>query len=285
MDSDTVILSDINVIFNSIEYKKTGYILWPDIHGLECYDSKNQYNSQTRGYTAFPIHILYKHGIGGLSYENSFSYNQEAETGQLVINLNRHKGLIQLCLYYSEIPYLYALGNGDKDIFRLIFLMMGEPFKFMEYLPDVSATYTDKEVKRANFIHYWHHHEWKYNYSNFSVGDIIPNKNEHSLNRTPFFIHQLKYKDSSALKNIYKLSGSSCYTSFSMTNINNKKWIKIVLPHENHYEKLVNELYIIADTNFRSLTQFSIDRPLRYVRYCYINSVSFIGWFIGNWLH
>ena len=283
MDSDALILSDIDKIFSSKEYKNTGFILWPDVYGLDCYDSKIKFNSKTRGFTSFPFHILYKHGIGGLSFENSYSYSQEAETGQLVINLNRHKGLIQLCIYYSEIQYLYSLVNGDKDIFRLVFLMMGEPFKFVEYLPDITVT---KSFKRANFIHYWHYHTLNYQQSNISVRDIIPldkTNKQVITNRTPFFIHQLKHSDPTALKNVYTINGTFCAPNFWPLNTMN--WKRIVLPYEKHYEKLLSELFIIVDADWRILTQFSIDRPVRYLRYSYIYSISLIGWLIDKLLH
>ena len=284
MDSDALILSDVDEIFNSVEYINTGFILWPDIYGLDCYDSKIKFNSKTRGFTSFPSHILYKHGIGGLSFENSYLYSQEAETGQLVINLNRHKGLIQLCLYYSEIQYLYSLVNGDKDIFRLVFLMMGEPFKFVEYLPDITVA---NNLKRANFIHYWHYHTLNYQQSTISVRGIVPldkTMKQVIINRAPFFIHQLKYQDPTALRNVYTMkNGSFCAPTFWPLNIGN--WEKIVLPYEKHYEKLVSELYTIVDADWRILTQFSIDRPVRYMQYSYVYSVSLVGWFIDKLLH
>jgi len=283
MDSDTIILSDIDIIFKSSEYNRTGFILWPDMYGSDCYNRNVKFSSKTRGYTSFPLHILYNHSIGGLVHDNSYSYSQEAETGQFVINLNRHKGLVQLCLYYSEIQYLYALVNGDKDIFRLIFLMMGEPFTFVEYIPDISVA---KNLKRDSLIHYWHYHEVNYHHSNTSSSNIaaIDKDNMQMVaNRTPFFIHQFKFKDPEAIKNVYTIKGSRCAPTFFPLNL--KNWKQVVLPRENYYEKLLRELVVTVDTDWRIITHFSIDRPMPYLRYLCVHSTALIGWFIDKMLN
>jgi len=58
-------------------------------------------------------------------------YAQEAETGQIVLNLTRHRGLLRLALHMiQDKSFFQRLFNGDKDIFRFVFLITGVPFHY-----------------------------------------------------------------------------------------------------------------------------------------------------------
>lgn len=83
--------------------------------------------------------------------------------------------------FIEDTKFLKKIVNGDKDIFRLIFLLMGEPFHFVPHFPG----YSFGNAQRDCLVHFFGH------------GD-----------GTPFFFHQLKTRDPSAFKTILRLPRS-----------------------------------------------------------------------------
>ena len=57
---------------------------------------------------------------------------QEAETGQVALNLRRHRGIVNLGRkLFEDERFVKQIVYGDKDIFRFMFLLSGEPFFFV----------------------------------------------------------------------------------------------------------------------------------------------------------
>eukprot|EP00605_Chrysophyceae_sp_TOSAG23-4_P001781 GSChrysophyteH1.ASY1.ANO1.1970.1 assembled CDS len=138
MDADNIAVRDVNEVFDSEEYKATGSVLWPDLWGEKC---RNSATRGDNGYTAFPTHIIWQCGLGGLRWQNTRDYAHEAEAGQIAFDLTRHGGLLELGRQFIENGGLLKDSvNGDKDIFRLIHLMMGEPFSFVKTFPGYSTS-------------------------------------------------------------------------------------------------------------------------------------------------
>ena len=99
LDSDNVMVRDASELFNSYAYKTTGSLVWPDLWGNQCLIDrgiKGSIEKNSYGFTAFHTHVLFKARIGGLHWQNSRVYAQEAEAGQLVFDLRRHGGLLHL---------------------------------------------------------------------------------------------------------------------------------------------------------------------------------------------
>eukprot|EP01032_Pedospumella_encystans_P009910 gene9910-11626_t len=109
---------------------------------------------------------------------NIRQYAQEAETGQIVLDLTRHRGLLRLALHMiQDQAFFRRIFNGDKDIFRFVFLITSVPFHFNEQLPGVSVT---KSMKKDCIVHY--HRE-----QSTSSGS--------GYDEPPLFFHQLKQRD------------------------------------------------------------------------------------------
>ena len=105
-------------------------------------------------------------------------YVQEAETGQIVLNLTRHRGLLRLAMHMiQDQAFFRRIFNGDKDIFRFMFSITGVPFHFNEQLPGVSVT---ESMKKDCIVHY---HREQSTSSGFDY------------DQPPLFFHQLKQRD------------------------------------------------------------------------------------------
>ena len=105
-------------------------------------------------------------------------YAQEAETGQIGLDLARHRGLLRLALHMiQDQAFFRRIFNGDKDIFRFVFLITGVPYHFNEQLPGVSFT---ESIKKDCLVHF--HSE-----KTISSGS--------DYDQPPLFFHQLKQRD------------------------------------------------------------------------------------------
>jgi hypothetical protein len=144
LDSDNIISRDVSEIFNSRAYEQTGSVLWPDLWGNQCMIDRGAFNRGSYGYTAYRHHVLFQAKLGGLEWKNERPYAHESEAGQIALNLRRHGGLLHLGKSMIEdTRFLKRIFNGDKDIFRIVHLMTGEPFTFVHHLPGYSTTSTD----------------------------------------------------------------------------------------------------------------------------------------------
>jgi hypothetical protein len=94
MDADNIALRNIQDVFKSKEYIQYGAVLWPDIWSSSC--KKETIANIPSGDSAFPEHVLWKETFLGLRWENTRKKAQEAEAGQIAIDLRRHLGLIDL---------------------------------------------------------------------------------------------------------------------------------------------------------------------------------------------
>ena len=137
MDADNLAVRDVNEVFNSVEYKRTGAILWPDLWGAACRTTQHRADN---GYTGFETSVLWQAHVGGLLWKNVRSHAHEAEAGQLAFDRTRHGGLLELGRRLIEDEQFFKFTvNGDKDIFRLVHLMVDEPFTFIDAIPGYST--------------------------------------------------------------------------------------------------------------------------------------------------
>ncbi len=134
MDADNIAARDVNEIFDSDAFRRTGAVLWPDLWGHSC-QTVDHLKETSPGYTAYDNHVLFKAHFGGLQFQpNERVYAQEAEAGQMAWDLRRHAGMLDVARKWIEDEFLDSIVNGDKDMFRLVPLILGEPF---HYVPDI----------------------------------------------------------------------------------------------------------------------------------------------------
>lgn len=136
IDADNIVVGDVNTIFDSPGYLKTGSVLWPDLWGDKC----RAWKAGTQaGDSSYQTHVLFMAHFAGLQWVNERQYAQEAETGQMAFDLTRHAGLIDLGRKIIEDEeFLKKVINGDKDIFRFAHIMTGVPFHFVTHFPGYS---------------------------------------------------------------------------------------------------------------------------------------------------
>jgi hypothetical protein len=151
MDADNIAVEDITEIFNSPAYARTGSVLWPDLWGDRC---RTDRSTNYPGESGFRTHVLWVSHFGGLKWSLQRQRAQEAEAGQMAINLKRHAGLLELGRKMIEdAAFFKIVVNGDKDLFRLTHLMMEDPFYYVPHIPAYSADI--KGEKRDSLVHYF----------------------------------------------------------------------------------------------------------------------------------
>jgi len=188
MDVDNLAVRDVNIIFESEGYKRDGMVLWPDLWGDRCRAIAAHFPD---GYSAYKTHVLWMAGFGGLTWNKERVIAQEAEAGQVAIDVRRHGGLLEVGRQFIEDKFLAQVVNGDKDIFRLVNLIFQEPFYFVPHIPGYSV---NKAGMRDCLVHY------------FKSGDL---DYDGTLETEPIFFHQLKIRDPDAMKLVYRLPMNS----------------------------------------------------------------------------
>ena len=237
MDADNVAANNVNIIFDSHEYKSTGSILWPDLWGDKCrFDKKNKHP----GESSYENHVLFVANFGGLKWQNIRKYAQEAETGQMAFDLTRHRGLLDFGRKFIEdTQFLKKTVNGDKDIFRFMHLISGEPFHFIPHFPGYSFSNHERDC----LVHFFGPASSSSSSlissssTSFSTSSLSTSSNssfsgindnyishaiysDESLNsenyEVPMFFHQLKIRNPNAFQQIlrippnYRNSPSGC---------------------------------------------------------------------------
>jgi hypothetical protein len=185
--------------------------------------------------------------FGGLQWDKLRSIAQEAEAGQIAIDIRRHGGLLEVGRQFIEDKFLNQIVNGDKDIFRLVSLIFHQQFYFIPHIPAYSI---NKDNKRDCLVHY------------FKGGDI---DFDGTVQVEPFFFHQLKIRDPDAMRQVYRLpmSSRSAYSScadlrhISNNNDNNNNLDEedsLILPLLIH-EKIQNgeDYYLFANNLYNNV--------------------------------
>lgn len=148
-------------VLDSKAYQEFGAVLWPDISGDACQSGREAdpvpprglpaapprnaslFDTESNGFASYSSHVLWKSHFAGLKWRDERRYAQDAEAGQLAVDTSRHGGLLELGrLFMEDKAFLRGLVDGDKDVFRLVFLIAGEPFYFVPHLPALSYTNT-----------------------------------------------------------------------------------------------------------------------------------------------
>ncbi|KAI5951260.1 hypothetical protein KGF54_004334 [Candida jiufengensis] len=140
LDSDNMLVSNPDVVFQSRLYQRYGMITWPDYWKRTIYPkyydiADIQVNDHKRlRYDRFPLYEpINSHGALNVKSEDEVPFHDlehavpdlSTESGQLMINKATHGRTILLSLYYNiygpDIFYkLFSLGEqgeGDKDTF------------------------------------------------------------------------------------------------------------------------------------------------------------------------
>jgi len=119
LDVDSNLLSADGVcdLFHSNLYAKTGQLFWGDLWGS---------HTVNYGQTAFPSAVEW-------NFAQVLPYDtREMESGQLLFNKTRHLDMLHVLFYLNFQPFLSNFLYGDKDIFRLAFMLFRKPFYMAE---------------------------------------------------------------------------------------------------------------------------------------------------------
>ncbi|GMF20803.1 unnamed protein product [Phytophthora fragariaefolia] len=126
LDSDNVPVRDPSFLFQTREFIETGAVFWPDF-----WHPRN---------TIFNIHgqsLLWE--LLDQRFVNTF----EQESGQLVIDRQRHAAPLELVKFYifhtPNFFQTFKLVHGDKDLFRLAWLKLKSPFHMIDVPPAVAG--------------------------------------------------------------------------------------------------------------------------------------------------
>lgn len=127
LDADNSPVRDPTYLFDIPEFTSTGALFWPDFWHPE--------------HTIFNIHpesLLWE--LLGMPFVDMF----EQESGQIVIDRVRHASAVAMVHYYGfhRPKHLdrYKLVHGDKDLFRLAWLKIKQPFHMVQHPPGVAGT-------------------------------------------------------------------------------------------------------------------------------------------------
>ncbi|ETI55293.1 hypothetical protein F443_02034 [Phytophthora nicotianae P1569] len=130
LDADNVPVRDPSFLFSSLEFLQTGAIFWPDFWHP--------------GSTMFGIHsrsLLWE--LLDMPFVDMF----EQESGQLVVDRQRHAMPLELVLFYAthEPNFFvhYKLAWGDKDLFRLAWLNLNASFHMIKTPPAMAGMVTN----------------------------------------------------------------------------------------------------------------------------------------------
>lgn len=204
IDADNLpVTAKVAGIFDSEEYKSTGAVIWPDIFGENCRETAVREKVVDPGITAWSSHCAWQAHMGGLSWYNQFKFAQEAETGQIALNLRRHGALIEFATVLMEHDFFRTVFYGDKDLFRFVFLLMEEPFYFVPQYPALSV-YTPEpnsasSLRVDSLVQF---------FPSISASSAMAGSD--ASTRTPadfepFFFHQLKLRNPEAFRRVLQV--------------------------------------------------------------------------------
>lgn len=112
LDADNNCIKDPEYLFYTDEYNKFGCLFWPDYF----YTSKD--NSIWSIINIKPNRDL------------------EQESGQILINKEKHWKELQLCLHFNKLAsYYYNILLGDKDTFKFAWLALKSKFYMVPHMP------------------------------------------------------------------------------------------------------------------------------------------------------
>ncbi|KAI8468862.1 MAG: mannosyltransferase putative-domain-containing protein [Monoraphidium minutum] len=113
LDADSMPVADPGLLFDSPQFKEHGSLVWADFWTREW--------MKPEAYTMFGLMP---------PWEGDKSW-REAESGQLLLDRSRHADVIEWIWFLnSHKDVIYKLMNGDKDTYRLAFLLAGKSRDF-----------------------------------------------------------------------------------------------------------------------------------------------------------
>jgi hypothetical protein len=177
-------------------------VLWADLWGDKCQMEKGAHP----GESSYENHVLFVARFGGLKWENKREYAQEAETGQMAFDLMRHKGLLDFGRKLIEDrKFFKKIINGDKDIFRFVHLITGQPFYFVPHFPGYSFSGHERDC----LVHFYTPSPYSSSIStaaDAAVQNSTSAATSKPANREiPMFFHQLKTRNPESFSQILRI--------------------------------------------------------------------------------
>jgi hypothetical protein len=204
MDADNLPVRDVGEVFESDGYRSTGAVLWPDIWSSACREGDEGDATRLSGSVGRPNFVLFAANFSDLRWSASRQFAQETEAGQMVLDLRRHRALVNMGRrMYEDRAFFHRVFNGDKDIFRFVFLLTHTPFHYVDRVPGYSV---DDRGRRDCLVHY-HDQNKRVRVKNVANSNNTGESGAASLWFTdshqvsvPLFFHQFKVRSSSAFK-------------------------------------------------------------------------------------
>jgi len=117
VDSNPLSADGVCDLFHSNLYAETGQLFWGDLWGSR---------TKSFGQTTYPSAVEW-------NFAQVLPYDtREMESGQLLFNKTRHLDMLHVLFYFNFQPFLSNFLYGDKDIFRLTFMLFRKPFHMAE---------------------------------------------------------------------------------------------------------------------------------------------------------
>lgn len=154
------------------------------------------------------------HNSNNNSWRYLREYAQETESGQVVLNVHRHRALLLLALRLMQDSFFSRVFYGDKDIFRYMFLLTGVPFHYLD-MPGISV---DKEGRQDSLLHFhspgmtqlqppeinccnsWiNNTAFSAQYAGANAAHCDTPDESKGMPQLPLFVHQLRKRDPGAL--------------------------------------------------------------------------------------
>lgn len=163
-------------VLDSAAFEEHGAVLWPDLWGDDCRVSR----VNSFGQSAWANNVMGRARVGGLEWRHVREMAQEAETGVVAVDTTRHSAALDLGVFMKDDDLFFAkLFHGDKDIFRLAFLLLGASFHFVPHLPALSMA--AGAHMHDSIVHFF--------------GD----------DPAPLFFNQMRSKSSAAFRHLWRL--------------------------------------------------------------------------------
>ncbi|CCK72494.1 alpha-1,2-mannosyltransferase MNN2 KNAG_0K01290 [Huiozyma naganishii CBS 8797] len=175
LDADNFPVKPLNSIFNEEPFKSKGLVLWPDfwrrttqplyydIAGVPV-NLKNRVRNSFDDLTPPEVYTENMNDLSGVPFHDleGTMPDVSTESGQLMVNKNKHLGTILLALYYNvNGPTWYypifsqkAAGEGDKETFIAAANFYGLPFYQVKSSTSVDGYFENGEFHGVAMLQY-----------------------------------------------------------------------------------------------------------------------------------
>ena len=182
LDADAAPLMDLAPLFDTCDFKEAGALFWPDLWGHACSVHKWAGERAMVGQSAWPEHIMWELlAPFGVKWKPRWSHGQEFESGQLLVDKQRHMHPLLIALAFCTDQFIQKVIFGDKDTFKFAWLTAGHNYTLVRSLPsmflrpaedtDGSGKLLDKPPTTGTLNRIFHFQSWE---------------------NTPIIMHQMK---------------------------------------------------------------------------------------------